>query len=232
MAGGLYSVYKVYSNGEILTAADLNATDLNHVTNHIPTMMDDHSADVATYRLNVTPAEGSLPISAAKEFEHLRGGLQSLDGGQYWYNRFWATVGTYGVYTTLAAAIAAGKTKVRLTSDLSVTAETDWTLSNGIIDGQGHSIKVTDSNPITGSILQISGDENIIMNLTLENNDTTGTTTNGLEVDGDYNRVIDSNVYMNGAGGTLTNAVNDGGNYNVIEVRTEDKAGTITNVEA
>src|SRR5574342_1339534 len=67
---GLYAPYKVYTNGEILTAPDLDATDINHITNQTPQMTDDYSQDLAQSRLQTDPA--TLAASLAGEIERLR----------------------------------------------------------------------------------------------------------------------------------------------------------------
>lgn len=229
---------KDWDEDEVLTESDLEGEFTHTRSLLIPENIDDFSSNATEYRYTTTPDSSNLPVALNHEIRHLRGGLKALYGRTNWDDipdyilSPWVTVGTNGEYASLAAAITASKTHVRFVSNISVTSETDWTLSNGIIDGNGYSMLVTDSNPITGSILQISGDENVVVNLTLENNDTTGTTTNGLEIDGDKNRGIGLFIFQNGAGGTLTNGLKNTGSSNEVDAIVEDKAGTITNIEA
>lgn len=77
----------------MLTAAIYNADHENHITNEIPTQMDDYSATVTEMRTSTDPGESgseSQPTSLAGELERLRFRLkelnQSLDGGlSHWY---------------------------------------------------------------------------------------------------------------------------------------------------
>src|SRR5512134_3501461 len=68
---GLYAPHKVYTPGEVLTAADLNATDQNHITNQTLQMTDDFQLDLAQKRTQTDPASG-LATSAAGEIAQLR----------------------------------------------------------------------------------------------------------------------------------------------------------------
>ena len=222
------TAYKTWSSGNALMAADLNAT-ITKINDEVgmPENIDDFSANSTEYRYYTTPSTGSLPTTASEEFRHLRGAIKRAEVGSSWDVPKYASVGdSDGDYATIALAVAAGKTHIRLCSNVTVTAEQDFTLSNGII--LGHGFKLIGSSAITGSILQISGNENIVKDLIVEGQHTSGTTTNGFEVTGNKNR-INCFVFQNGAGGTITNAVNDSGSNNVKEIIVEDKAGTITN---
>ena len=225
---GLYAPYKTYSSGEILTAADLNATDTNHITNQTPEMTDDYSADAATYALTTTPSISSLPTSLAEDIRHIRGGIKQSKGTQNWYDLpSIVTVGTYGDYTTLALALVASKSRIRLVSDLTTIAEIDWTLSNGVIDFNGYSLSGTSA--ITGSILKVSGNENSLRDIIVQGTHTSGTTTNGLEITGARNQGHCIKIFQNGAGGTMTDGLDISGANNQIDAIIDNKAGTITN---
>ena len=214
---------------EILYYTDLNNEFNNIYTYATPSYLEDYSANVSQFRTSSVPDEASLPTTLSGELEVLRGEFKRRKGSAYWGDiPPVVTVGTYGDYATLAAAIAASKSRIMLVSNITTTAEIDFTFSNGMILGQG--FKIQGTSAITGSILEISGDENLV-DVHVEGTHTTGTTTNGLELTGDKN-FVRSYIAQNGAGGTITNAINDGGSNNIIEYSVEDKAGTITNIEA
>jgi hypothetical protein len=80
---GLYAPYKVYTPGEVLTAADLNATDQNHITNQVPQMTDDYQLDLAQKRVQTDPASG-LATSLAGELEQLRYALAKVGRVTFW----------------------------------------------------------------------------------------------------------------------------------------------------
>lgn len=79
---GLYSVYKIYAAGEVLTAADLNATDANHITNQTPQMTDDYSLDLAQSRIQTDPA--TLAASMADEIARLRFVIAKMGAVTFW----------------------------------------------------------------------------------------------------------------------------------------------------
>jgi hypothetical protein len=81
---GLYAVYKVFSSGEILTAADLNNCLTQYITYAEPISFDDYSADVATYHSTSTPTHTSLPTTLAGELQHLRGAIKRITGESNW----------------------------------------------------------------------------------------------------------------------------------------------------
>lgn len=84
---GLYT-HTTRTTGTTLTAAIYNADHQNHIDNHIPTMIDDHSATVGGMQATTTPGgvgSESLPTSLAGEIERLRYVLKTLHGGAQWY---------------------------------------------------------------------------------------------------------------------------------------------------
>jgi hypothetical protein len=80
---GLYSPFKVYTPGEVLTAADLNATDQTHITNQVPQMTDDYSQDLTQKRQQSDPAN-ALATSMAIELQQIRYVLAKLGGKSFW----------------------------------------------------------------------------------------------------------------------------------------------------
>jgi hypothetical protein len=80
---GLYSPFKVYTPGEVLTAADLNATDQTHITNQVPQMTDDYSQDLTQKRQQSDPAS-ALATSLAIELQQIRYVLAKLGGKSFW----------------------------------------------------------------------------------------------------------------------------------------------------
>jgi len=84
---GLYS-HTTRSTGTVLTAAIYNNDHQNHIDNHVPAQMDDHSVDVATMRTTTDPGESgseSLPSNLSGELERLRFAIKEIRGSTYWY---------------------------------------------------------------------------------------------------------------------------------------------------
>lgn len=76
------------STGTVLTAAIYNADHENHITNGIPSQLDDYSSDVTQMRSTVSPGTvgaESLPTSLAGELERIRHVLKTVHGGAQWY---------------------------------------------------------------------------------------------------------------------------------------------------
>lgn len=237
---GLYAAYKTYSSGEILTAADLNATDTNHITNQTLEMTDDYSADAAGYHLNTTPSHVTLPTSAAEEIRHLRGGIKGITGGANWddapvatliqLKAGFVTVGTGGEYADINAAVAANKNKIILTSDINTAVQQLWSLNNGVIIGNNYAINGTVAIAGDG-ILRISGDDNILKDLQIIGTHTSGTTGKGLVITNNKvrNQCYGIKIFQSGAGGTMTYGLDiAGGDYNQIDCIIQAFAGTIT----
>lgn len=66
--------------GTTLTATIYNADHQNHIDNMIPTKIDDHASDAATFQTTTDPA-GALPTTLAGELERLRYRIKQL--GRY-----------------------------------------------------------------------------------------------------------------------------------------------------
>jgi hypothetical protein len=84
---GLYS-HTTRATGTVLTAAIYNNDHENHITNHIPSQMDDHSAEVATMQTTADPGEvgsESLASNLAEEIERLRFAIKDAKGTTQWY---------------------------------------------------------------------------------------------------------------------------------------------------
>ena len=83
-----YGVFKTYVTGEILTASDLNSTDVNHINNNIPESMDDYSTNATEMQSVADPYPGSsesLPTTLAGELERIRYQLKAILGETHWY---------------------------------------------------------------------------------------------------------------------------------------------------
>ena len=135
--------------------------------------------------------------------------------------------GSYDDYADIASAVSASKNKIILTSDIDVTVEQGWTLSNGVIIGNG--FKLSGTSAIGTAILKITGNENIIKDLVIQGTNTSGTHTNGFEITSDLNQCYGIRVFQNGTGGTMTDGVDISGDYNQIDVIIKTKLGTMTN---
>lgn len=86
---GACSVYRSWSTGNSVTAADLNASFTRvTVTNMIPTCMDDYSASVTEMRSVADPypsGAASQPTTLAGELERIRYVLKKMTGWSQWY---------------------------------------------------------------------------------------------------------------------------------------------------
>lgn len=105
-----YSVHKTYISGEILTASDLNSTDVNHVNNQIPESTDDYSANVAEMQSTADPypaSSESLPTSLSGEIERLRYQVKAMLGETHWY------YDTDTSFATIAGAIGTSSTEIQ-----------------------------------------------------------------------------------------------------------------------
>jgi len=85
---GLYSKIKTVVDGETITAADRNAEHDNHITNAIPTMIDDYSANATEMQTVTDPYPSGSPSLAtylAGELERLRYLIKQITGEAQWY---------------------------------------------------------------------------------------------------------------------------------------------------
>ena len=85
---GLYSKVKTVVDGETITAADRNAEHDNHITNAIPTMHDDYSANATEMQVTTDPYPGaveSLATALAGELARLRYLIKQITGEAQWY---------------------------------------------------------------------------------------------------------------------------------------------------
>jgi len=85
---GNYSRIKIWSSGEILTAADLNGEFNNEINNAVPASIDDYSATLGQMQTQTNPypsSSASQATSLAGEMERVRYKLAQLMGTTYWY---------------------------------------------------------------------------------------------------------------------------------------------------
>lgn len=86
--GGLYSRLKTWVTTEDVTHTDLNAEFDNVLTNFVPLMIDDYSANTAQMQTQTDPGEvgtESLATSFAGEIARIRFILAEITGQDYWY---------------------------------------------------------------------------------------------------------------------------------------------------
>jgi hypothetical protein len=131
-------------------------------------------------------------------------------------------------YATINLAVAANKSKIILTSDLLVTAPQEFSLSNGIIIGNGFKIYTTSTSFPSGGLLEIDGHENSVRDIILEGQHTSNSVDYGFLVGGNLNTCLGIKVFQNGSGGTMTTGFLLSGNYNSVSGQVQAKAGTIT----
>lgn len=84
---GLYT-HITRASGTILTATIYNSDHQNHIDNHIPTMIDDYSVNLAQMQTQVDPGElgtENLATDLAGEIARFRFALKELKGTTYWY---------------------------------------------------------------------------------------------------------------------------------------------------
>lgn len=83
----LYS-HTTRSTGTTLTAAIYNSDHTNHITNGIPSQLDDYSASVGEMQTTTSPGgvgTESQATSLAGEIERLRHVIKTMHGGAQWY---------------------------------------------------------------------------------------------------------------------------------------------------
>jgi len=105
---GLYS-HTTRSSGTTLTAAIYNADHVNHITNHVPSQMDDYSDDIAEMQAQTDPGEDgteSQATSLAGEIERLRFIIAEITGNTYWYETPASNLSTGTVPEIFAPAAA------------------------------------------------------------------------------------------------------------------------------
>lgn len=119
-AVGLCSVYRTWSTGDSLTAADLNTSFTTvGVTNSVPACIDDYSPDVTTMQSATDPYPAgveSLATSLAGELQRIRYVLKQLGGGAQWYTTLSLTNKTGGSLAVgdVVAVDAANASAVKL----------------------------------------------------------------------------------------------------------------------
>lgn len=86
--GATFNRVKTWSNGEVLTASDLN-TEFDNILNNLePSGIDDESSSVATMQTTADPGESgseSLATSLQGEIQRIRHILAEVTGKTYWY---------------------------------------------------------------------------------------------------------------------------------------------------
>lgn len=83
-----WTVYKTWTTGEILTAADLNNSFSAAVSNSIPSSIDDYSTNSTVMQTTTDPypsAAVSLPTTLAGELERIRYMIKQITGKSQWY---------------------------------------------------------------------------------------------------------------------------------------------------
>src|SRR3972149_832886 len=124
---GLYSKVKTVVDGEMITAADRNAEHDNHITNSIPTMIDDYSADATEMQTTTDPYPSGSPSLAtylAGELERLRYLIKQITGEAQWYIDPDTDLATHLAATAIHGATGAvvGTTNVQTLTDKTLTA--------------------------------------------------------------------------------------------------------------
>ena len=142
---GLYVPFKVYTPGEVLTAADLNATDQNHITNQTPQMTDDFSADLTQKRQQVDPTN-SLATSLALELQQIRFVLARLGARSFWDEVTGPTSGGGGRtgVQQMRSLVYGGTSTLTLTTDV-------VTFSDGVVKlNQSTTLNLAVAGPAAG----------------------------------------------------------------------------------
>lgn len=127
---GLFSRVKTWVSTEDVEYDDLNAEFDNVLTNFVPLMMDDYSANVAQMQTVADPGEvgtESLATTLAGELARIRKMLVEITGEDYWYES--PTASLLGI----ANSIGTGLSRNRLVSGrvLSTSAQPSFLVPNG-----------------------------------------------------------------------------------------------------
>lgn len=105
-----WSVYKTWTTGEVLTAADLNNSFAAVISNAVPANIDDYSVNSTAMQTTTDPypaAAESLATSLAGEIERLRYVIAQITGESNWYVD---PDGTLAQVFTSSATFAGAKT--------------------------------------------------------------------------------------------------------------------------
>lgn len=87
MSSGLYT-HTTRAVGLTLTANIYNTDHTNHISNHIPTKMDDYSTDLSQMQETLDPYASDTAVQPAKlseELKALRYMIRQVTGGAQWY---------------------------------------------------------------------------------------------------------------------------------------------------
>lgn len=178
--GATFARIKTWSNGQVLTASDLNAEFNNILNNFTPAGMDDYSADLTAMRSQADPYPGSVESQATSlqgEIERLRYQILQLKSAiqttnvTYWYQR----APTAGVFTIAGSSVGVNNTNPttynldvvglgRITGAVFLGGPT--TFSSGLT-ATGASLSIATHTAITGDLsvsgaLTISGISHVI----------------------------------------------------------------------
>jgi len=124
---GLYSKIKTVVDGETITATDRNAEHDNHITNAIPTMIDDYSTDATEMQVTIDPYPSDSPSLAthlAGEIQRLRYLIKQITGEDQWYIDPDTDLAVHFAATAIHGATGAvvGTTNVQTLTDKTLTA--------------------------------------------------------------------------------------------------------------
>lgn len=188
----------------------------------------------SAYRSEPTTAHKAIGYVYEEKpaFEEFNWLLWNLGKWVEWFEDIFTDYVEVGVgsdvdYNDINSAIADGKSKIVLVSDIEVSSVQNFSASDGILKTNGFKIKAVSDIPVDG-VLNISGNNNEVdVNISLT--DTSGNpTSNGILISGDSNN-IKLKLSQDGIGGILTVAVQSTGTGNKINAYVGlSAAGTIT----
>lgn len=175
--GGLYSRIKTWVSTEDVTYSDLNAEFDNVLTNFVPLMMDDYSANVTQMQVTTDPGEvgtESLATTLAGELARLRFMIKEITGESYWYES--SSTSLAGLANAIGTAadpnrIVSGR--VRTTSNQPIflvpngaarTVKLDGTPTNFIYYVEGTQYTISSDVTITGLTAAPSSNNTCLVN--------------------------------------------------------------------
>jgi hypothetical protein len=156
-AGATFSRVTTWSDGQTLTAANLNAEFDNILNNGTPTGWDDYSATVSQMQSTADPYPGSVESQAtslAGEIERLRYQILEIkkaiqpSGVTYWYQ----DAPTAGVFSIVGSSVGVNDTTPDAALDVAGTLQVDGVVTVSSITSTLPSLYIATNTTIAGTL--------------------------------------------------------------------------------
>lgn len=154
-----WTVYKTWTTGEILTAADLNSSFTQGISNSIPTSIDDYSSNTAQMQSTADPYPAgveSLASTIAGELERLRYVIAQITGETQWYIDPDVTLANVMSGTTAFAGAKTFSSLLTASAGVSTTAVTATATTNQLLLGTTNTVTISASAPSASRVYTIA----------------------------------------------------------------------------